>query len=99
MAEERTSPTGEEARKTPLNEFVAHQRKAAEEACAALNALIPPEFRTHSRTAREEFLKGFKVLADGMAEMVDRELNRVRTNPSGGGPSTTGKSKVKIEVS
>ncbi len=102
MAEERTPPTGDESRKTPLNDFVAHQRKAAEEACAALNALVPPDFRTHSRAAREEFLKGFKALADGVAEIVDRELNRMRANPSsgpGGGPSTTGKSKVKIEVS
>jgi hypothetical protein len=52
--------------------------------------------------AREEFFKSFKVLVEGVSEAVDRELNRMRTNSSSGpgdGPSTTGKSKVKVEVS
>jgi hypothetical protein len=100
--EQQDRPTGEQAKGTPLNEFVTHQRKAAEEACAALNALIPPDFRTHGRAAKEEFLTSFKVLVDGVATMVDQELNRMRTSSSGGsggGPSTTGKSKVKVEVS
>ncbi len=102
MAEERKDmpPTGEQT--TPLRDFVEHQRKAVDEACQALSALLPPDFRTHSRTAREEFMLSFKVLADGVAAAVDRELNKMRTSPSsgsGGGPSTTGKSKVKVEVS
>src|SRR5205814_7153955 len=97
-----TTPTGDETRNQPLREFVEHQRKAADEACQALSALIPPEFRTHSKVAREEFFKSFKILADAVAAAADRELNRMRTNPSSGpgdGPSTTGKSKVKVEVS
>jgi len=92
----------EDRQTTPLQDFIEHQRKAAEEAAQAINALIPPEFRTHSRAAREEFLKSFKVLVDGVAAAVDREMNRMRNNPSSGpgdGPSTTGKSKVKVEVS
>ena len=106
MSEEHQDmPTGEpepETRKgTPLNEFIEHQRKAMDEACQAVDALIPPDFRTHSRAAREEFLMSFKVLVDGVASTVDKELNRMRTNPSGGssGPSTTGKTKVRVEVS
>ena len=105
MAEERQdAPTGEpESEKTeptsPLHQFVEHQRKAADEACQAIEALIPPDFRTHSRAAREEFLKSFKVLVEGVAGAVDNELNRMRSNPSSGsGPSTTGKTKVRVEV-
>ena len=87
---------------SPLHEFVDHQRKAADEAMKAMGALLPPEFRTHGKTAREEFLLSFKVLIEGAASAVDRELNRTQAHKgsdSGSGPSTTGKSKVKVEVS
>ena len=87
--------------KQPLNEFVNHQRKAAEETYKAFASLIPPEFRTHSRIAQDEFLKSFQVLIQGTADALDREMNRRRTTPGGsdGGPSTTGKSKIKVDVS
>jgi hypothetical protein len=98
--------------KTPLGEFLEHQRRSAEETLKALNALVPPDFRTHSREARKEFLLSFKVLIDGAAGAVERELNRMRTSktstpdaapnssPSDEPPvSSTGKTKVKIEVS
>ena len=101
MADERHETPADKAKNTsPLSDFVAHQRKAAEETCAALAALVPPDFRTHSKEARKEFLMSFKVLADGIAATVDHEINRMRNAPeSGSGPSTTGKTKVKIEVS
>jgi hypothetical protein len=107
MAEERQDmPTGEpqaekseKAKTSPLYDFFDHQRKAADEACKAFESLIPPDFRTHSRAAREEFLLSFKVLVEGMAKLVDEELNRMRSTPSSGsGPSTTGKTKVRVEV-
>jgi hypothetical protein len=107
MAEERQDmPTGEpqaekseKAKTSPLYDFLDHQRKAADEACKAFESLIPPDFRTHSRAAREEFLLSFKVLVEGMAKLVDEELNRMRSTPSSGsGPSTTGKTKVRVEV-
>jgi hypothetical protein len=104
MAEERQEVPGDEPKNLgdTLNEFITHQRNAAKEACEALNALLPPDFRTHSRAAGEEAIKGVKVLVEGVTAVVDRELKRMRTSPesgSGGGPSTTGKSKVKVEVS
>jgi len=91
-----------ESSSSPLHEFVKHQRIAVEEAGKALDALIPPDFRTHSRAAREAWLLSFKVLIDGAASMVDHEINRMQSSKSGSssnGPSTTGKSKVKVEVS
>jgi hypothetical protein len=106
MTDQKTNASGG---KTPLGEFLEHQRRSAEETVKALNALIPPDFRTHSREARKEFLLSFKVLIDGAASAVERELNRMRTSrtsdPSASTTSdeppvsSTGKSKVKIEVS
>ena len=95
----------EEAKsESPLKEFLKHQSKACEETGKALGALIPPDFRTHGHAAKEEFLTSFKVLVDGVSEMVDREVNKMRgaqqsgSSGSGPGPSTTGKTKVKVEV-
>lgn len=90
--------------KAPLQEFLEHQVNAAQETLRAFQALVPPDFRTHSRAARKEFLLSFKVLLDGAMATVERELNKSRQPDSGAadsssGPSTTGKSKVKVEVS
>lgn len=100
---------------SPLQQFVDHQRKAAEETVKAVQALIPPDFRAHSRQAREEFLNSFKVLIEGAAEAVDRELKKAQsaraeaeaqaaqakqsTDDSANRSTTTGKTKVKVEVS
>lgn len=85
---------------SPFRAFVKHQNKACEESAKALGALIPPDFRTHGRAAKEEFMLSFKVLIDGVSEMVDREVSKMRQAQQGGsGPSTTGKTKVKVEVS
>jgi len=76
MTEEYQEPATEETNaepKSPLNQFITHQRKAAEEAGKAFAALLPPEFRTHGRAAKEEFLTSFKVLVDGVSAAVDRD--------------------------
>lgn len=103
------SHNAEEAEiKNPVEGFIHHQRKAAEETFKALGALIPPEFRTHSREAGKEFLTSFKVLIEGTVNTIEHELNRrhdrapSEPNPDSenrSGPSTTGKSKVRVEVS
>jgi hypothetical protein len=87
--------------KSPLKGFIKHQRVAAEEAAKALKGFIPPEVRTHGRVAKEEFLMSFKVLVEGVSEVVDREINKMQSNKSSAGntSSTTGKTKVKVEVS
>jgi hypothetical protein len=91
------------AEATPLHEFISHQRKAAEEALKALESLVPPDFRTHGRAARKEFVAGMKVLFEGAISAVDREMNKMHTSDNrtsdSDGPSTTGKTKVKVEVS
>jgi hypothetical protein len=91
-----------EPERTPLQGFVHHQRKAIEAALKALGAFIPPDFRKYSREAREEYLKSFKVLIDGARASVEREIKRARGEKRDDDqptrPSTTGKTKVKVEV-
>ncbi len=99
---------GEEKR-DPLNQFLRHQQRACEETGKALNALLPPEFKEHGQQARREFISGMKVLfdvaVDGLEQAskeFDRNFNRQRPPASGseGGdrPSTTGTTKVKVQV-
>ena len=103
VKENQETPESEAPNETsPINEFLSHQRKAADETVKALGAFLPPEFRSHGKVAREEFLLSFKVLIEGAAAAVDREIKHAQANKSsdaGSGPSTTGKSKVKVEVS
>ena len=107
-SEQSTAPEAETKTKPMFNAFVEHQAAAAREAAQALQALIPPDFRTHSRAARKEFLTSFKVLLDGVSEVVDREVEKARQASASktdakkpddnDKPPTTGKSKVKVEV-
>ena len=86
----------------PLRSFLHHQRRAAEEGAKALAALVPPDFRSHSRQAKEEWLMSFKVLVDGVSAAVDREIHKMSTSKSADSSdsgTTTGKTKVKVEVS
>ncbi len=91
----------------PLNEFLRHQQRAVEETGKALESLLPPGFREHSQEAGREFVKGMKVLFDAALEgveqvskEVDKNLNRQRPASDEGGdrPSTTGTTKVKVQV-
>ncbi len=101
---EGEQPESKPAERTPLEGFLHHQRKAAEAALKALGAFIPPDFRKYSREAREEYLKSFKVLIEGARATVERELHRNRSKAERDEdgqpprPSSTGKTKVKVEV-
>ena len=103
MTNEQQDPTTAETKssdeKSPLHAFISHQRRAAEETGKAFASLLPPDFRTHSHAAKKEFLTSFKVLVDGVSDIVDREMKRSQSAQSSTGSSTTGKSKVKVEVS
>lgn len=85
--------------------FVHHQRRALEETGRALEALLPEGFRTHSAEARKEFSRGFKVLVDAALSELDKISKMVQPNPKAEDadddedrPSTTGKTKVKVQV-
>jgi hypothetical protein len=89
--------------KDAFSRFLDHQRRAIEEAGKAVDALVPEGFREHGSEARREFIKGFKVLVDtaiSELEKASREFERSRKAETDAGtpPSTTGKTKVKVQV-
>lgn len=93
----------------PLNEFLRHQQRAVEETGKALDSLLPPGFKEHSREAGREFFSGMKVLFDAaldgleqVSKEVDKNINRQRpassSDEGGDRPSSTGTTKVKVQV-
>jgi hypothetical protein len=91
----------EEEPRTPMEEFLYHQRRALEETGKALEALLPEGFRTHSSQATKEFTKGFRVLVDAAMEEIRKASEKAASEASSDddeGPSTTGKTKVKVQV-
>ncbi|MBX3080656.1 MAG: hypothetical protein KF716_03415 [Anaerolineae bacterium] len=106
MTDEQTTQATPNSEENPLEKFLYHQRRAAEAGAKALAGWIPPEVREHTKEAGKEFLMSFKVLVEGAASVMEREANRMRnaaeghdSGRAGDGPSTTGKTKVKVEVS
>ena len=84
----------------PLDTFVQHQRKAFEEGTKAIEALLPEGFREHGKKASEEFVAGFKVLVDAaIAEMEKMaKTTEKAADDDDDRPSSTGKTKVKVQV-
>lgn len=80
-----------------LDAFVRHQRKAVEESKLAFDALIPSGFREHGREAKRAFKRSFKVLLTEVASRIDVPEEDAEAKPRR--PKTTGKAKVKVEVS
>jgi hypothetical protein len=104
MTDEQTTQVTPNSEENPLEKFLYHQRRAAEAGAKALAGWIPPEVRENTKEAGKEFLLSFKVLVEGAASTVEREMNKMRnaanaSNDKGDGPSTTGRTKVKVEVS
>lgn len=93
-------PDTEEEKLNPLDAFVQHQRKAVEEGAKAIEALLPEGFRTHGKAAAEEFVAGFKVLVDAAIAEMEKvaKTSEPEADDDDDRPSTTGKSKVKVQV-
>jgi hypothetical protein len=92
----------DESPKTPLESFIYHQRRALEETGKALEALLPEGFKEHGSTAGREFIKSFQVLVDAAINEIEKATAAAETvEPDEDGedrPSTTGKTKVKVQV-
>ncbi len=89
----------EEPARTTLETFLYHQRRALEETGKALEALLPEGFRTHSAEATREFTKGFRVLVDAAMQEMKKEHEAADADEgSDEPPSTTGATKVKVQV-
>jgi len=95
------SEPAEEEPKTPFEAFIYHQRRALEETGKALEALLPEGFREHGGEAGREFVKGFKTLVDAAINEIEKATSQNANPDENGGdepPSTTGKTKVKVQV-
>ena len=89
-----------ESPRTPFEEFLYHQRRALEETGRALESLLPDGFRKHGSQASKEFSRGFRVLVDAAMNEIKKAKNTDEEDGSedDNGPSTTGKTKVKVQV-
>jgi len=83
----------------PFDQFMEHQRKAMDEATKAIETLLPPGFKEHSKAAIEELIEGFKVLFEGTLDGIKDEINKMGKDTDEGGESSTGANKVKVELS
>ena len=101
MTDEQTTPEQEAPKKArPLDEFVDHQKRALDETGKAIESLLPPEFVKHAKEAQKEFVAGFKVLADTVIDEMEKVSKKTESTASSDDdkPSTTGKTKVKVQV-
>lgn len=88
---------------TPMEQFFFHQRRALEETRKALETMLPPGFADHSSEAGREFAKGFRVLVDAAIDELKKVSEKAENEEEGeegddDSPSTTGKTKVKVQV-
>ena len=100
MAKKETQipETESEETKTPIDEFLEHQKRAVEEMSKALEALLPEGFREHGAEASREFTKGFKVLVDAAISELEKVSKKVEEEAEDKRTSTTGRTKVKVQV-
>jgi hypothetical protein len=86
----------DETMRGAFEDFLHHQRRALEETGKALEALLPEGFRKHGSEASKEFTKGFRVLVDAAMSELKKAKSEDATKDDG--PTTTGRTKVKVEV-
>lgn len=103
MTENTTPNTDETNPRSPFESFLYHQRRALEETGKALEALLPEGFREHGAQATREFTKGLRVLMEAAVEEVKKaseKRQQAEAEESGDDtpPSTTGTTKVKVQV-
>ena len=101
---------GEDPVENPMERFFYHQRRALEETGKALEALLPPDFRSHAGEASKEFAKGFSVLVDVAIDELKKVSERededetvkskvdIETEDDDDEPPTTGKTKVRVKL-
>ncbi len=85
--------------KKPFDQFVEHQRKAIDEGAKAIEALLPEGFVKHGKEAQREFVAGFKILVDAAIGEMEKLAKRSEpVDDDDDRPSSTGKTKVKVQV-
>jgi hypothetical protein len=108
MTDEPKNTSNDEP-KTEFNrvwdDFMEHGRRGFEESGKAIDALFPPDFKEHSAVARDEFRKGLKTLVDytideleKLTKSDDPQAKTDKGDDDEPPQSTTGKTKVKVQV-
>jgi hypothetical protein len=107
MAEETKQE--QDAFRSAFGRFLDHQRRAFEETGKAVDALLPEGFKEHSAVARDEFRKSLKVMVDATIDELEK-MTKIDPKPEKRAkdesdedsddepPSTTGRTKVKVQV-
>lgn len=106
-------PESEDA-KTPLEQFIFHQRRGLEEFGKAMESLLPPGFKEHTQAAGSEFATGFRVLIDAAIDEIKKASEMENTTAySGAEPdpqtranlssddedaASSGTGKIKVEL-
>lgn len=78
-----------------VDAFLRYQKDAAREARLAVEALIPEGTRVHGKAAKRAFRRAMKVVLEEIAERLEFPEEDADDKPQ----SSTGASKVKVEVS
>ena len=104
---DNNNPQADDSARSPFETFLFHQRRALEETGRALEALLPKDFRDHGAQATREFTKGLRVLMEAAVDEVKKAADKMRdqqeadksaTADDPESPSTTGTTKVKVQV-
>jgi hypothetical protein len=85
----------------PVEEFVKHQRNAAEEAGKAILSLLPKDFRTHGSNAVKQSVEGFGVVVDAVSDELTKGVDEIRKNADNVSKRFTKQqpaAKVEVEV-
>jgi hypothetical protein len=94
-AKAQTEPKEPKTHRSPLSAFARHQLDALEEAGRAVASLLPDRFREHAGNALHESKQGWEALADGVIDVVEDGLDRLRSTPK---EAESSKDKVKVDV-
>lgn len=106
MAEETNQQEQQDTFRDAFGRFMEHQRRAFEETGKAVDALLPEGFKEHSAVARDEFRKSLKVMVDAtidelekMTKIDPKQEKQTEDDDQGNEPpSSTGRTKVKVQV-
>ncbi|MBI5928888.1 MAG: hypothetical protein HY862_06245 [Chloroflexi bacterium] len=82
----------------PVKAFFHHQRLAFEEFGKAVESLLPPDFRDHTRRASQSFMESFKSLFDAAKADIDQMMQRQRDQKSAEGEEAPNETKVKVDI-
>lgn len=96
--QEENRQNNQETPEDPVKAFFHHQRVAFEEFGKAVESLLPPDFRDHTRKASQSFMDSFKSLFDAAKADIDQMMQRQRDEKKAADEEAAGETKVKVDI-